>query len=190
MGQRSEQKEKRRMEILSAALDLFITKGYAATKISDIADRVGMSVGLMFHYFESKEKLYEELIKIGVAGPALVLEIDAVDPLTFFEQAAGFILDSIKTQPFSAKMFVLMTQALGNDAAPPSIKALLSQMNIMEQSAFIIQAGQQNGTIRAGNPLALSITFWTAITGIAQYAALYPDIPLPETEWLVDLIKK
>lgn len=36
-------------------LDLFIRKGYAATKISDIAEHVGMSVGLLFYYFESKD---------------------------------------------------------------------------------------------------------------------------------------
>ena len=42
MGVRDIQKEKRRKEILEAGLDLFIRKGYAATKIKDIADQVGM----------------------------------------------------------------------------------------------------------------------------------------------------
>lgn len=55
MSTRDEQKEKRRKEILTAGLDLFIRKGYSATKIKDIAEHVGMSVGLLFHYFESKE---------------------------------------------------------------------------------------------------------------------------------------
>ena len=56
---RQEQKEARRQEILYVALDLFVKKGYAATKITDIAEKASMSVGLLFHYFESKEKLYE-----------------------------------------------------------------------------------------------------------------------------------
>ena len=68
MGIREEQREKRREEILAAGLDLFIRKGYVATKISDIAAQVGMSVGLLFHYFQSKENLYEELIKYGIQG--------------------------------------------------------------------------------------------------------------------------
>ena len=59
METRKEQKERRRQEIINAALELFVSKGYAATKITDIAKRVNMSIGLMFHYFESKEALYE-----------------------------------------------------------------------------------------------------------------------------------
>ena len=68
MGIRQEQKEQRRQEILYAALNLFVTKGYAATTITDIAESVSMSVGLLFHYFESKEKLYEELVRMGLEG--------------------------------------------------------------------------------------------------------------------------
>ena len=73
---RQEQKEYRKQEILYAALDLFVKKGYAATKITDIAEKVSMSVGLLFHYFESKEKLYEEALVI-MCNPktkALLLE--------------------------------------------------------------------------------------------------------------------
>lgn len=66
---RNEQKEKRRQEILNSGLDLFIHKGFTATKISDIAKKAKMSVGLLFHYFKSKEHLYEELIKFAMSGP-------------------------------------------------------------------------------------------------------------------------
>lgn len=190
MPVRAEQKEKRRNEILEAGLELFIHRGYANTKITDIAKHVGMSSGLLFHYFESKEKLYEELIKMGLNGPTSILKFNVSEPLMFFEKAVESILNEIKTSSFSAKMFVLMNQALSNDVAPLSIKELLSQMDIVEQSAFIIQAGQQDGTIREGNPQALSIVFWVAITGIAQYASINPDIPLPEAHWIIDLIRR
>lgn len=43
MSSRAEQKEKRRQEILEAALDQFIRRGYAATKIKDITEAAGMS---------------------------------------------------------------------------------------------------------------------------------------------------
>ena len=62
---RQEQKEERRQKILMTALTLFVQKGYADTKIADIAAAVPMSTGLMFHYFESKEVLLTELVKMG-----------------------------------------------------------------------------------------------------------------------------
>ena len=51
---RKEQKEERRKAILMTALTLFVENGYHETRISDIAQAVPMSTGLLFHYFESK----------------------------------------------------------------------------------------------------------------------------------------
>ncbi len=61
---RKEQKENRQKQILFKALELFVIKGYMETKITDIASSLNISVGLLFHYYESKEQLYLELVKI------------------------------------------------------------------------------------------------------------------------------
>ncbi len=109
MTARSEQKEIRRRQILTTALDLFIQKGFAATKISDIANATGISVGLLFHYFDSKEQLYKELIQMGSASSQSNMNTDHSEPLAFFESIAERILGRIKSDPFAAKMFVLMS---------------------------------------------------------------------------------
>lgn len=190
MGVREEQKEKRRQEILAAGLDLFIRKGYAATKISDIAQQVGMSVGLLFHYFESKEKLYEELITLGVSEPMNMMNPAGKEPLEFFEGVARQIFCFLQTEPFFAKMFVLMSQAHYNEAAPQRIKEMLQGFDIYTPTTLLIQKGQENGTIRDGNPLALATAYWSAIQGIAEQMALSPEIPCPESEWIVDMIRR
>ena len=51
---RNEQKEERRRQILFKALELFVTKGFNETKITDISQALGISTGLLFHYYESK----------------------------------------------------------------------------------------------------------------------------------------
>ena len=187
---RAEQKEKRRREILSAALDLFIRKGYAATRIQDIAKAVGMSVGLLFHYFKSKEELYEELVKIGISGThEFVSENSNEEPLEFFRSAANKIFHLFKTQPFVVKMFMLMSPAANNDALPESVKKLLAAHDGINPSAKIIRKGQKNGTIKKGNPVALSVAFWGAVSGIAELIAMYPDFPVPDGEWLVDILR-
>jgi AcrR family transcriptional regulator len=187
---RKEQGEKRREEILSAALDLFIRKGYAATRTLDISQAVGVSEGLLFHHFETKEKLYEELIQRGIKTPQYFLSIWAADPLTFFEQAAAFILNAVKNQPVTAKMFVLMYQASYSEAPSPLVKKLLKQMDHIPQSIPFIKAGQENKIIRDGDPRALSIAFWSAINGIASNMALTPNAPCPEPEWIVDILRR
>lgn len=190
MGIREEQKEKRRNEILMAGLDLFIRKGYAATKISDIAKQVGMSVGLLFHYFESKEMLYAELIKYGISGPMGAVAPTEKEPLVFFEDTARQILQYLKSQPYIAKMFVLMSQAFYNEAAPQSVKDMLKAFDVYTPTILLIKKGQANGTIREGDPYALAIAYWCAIQGIAEQMALNPSTSCPESDWIVDMIRR
>ena len=49
-------------KILEAALELFGNKGYNSTSISDIVKKAGVSKGLLYHYFESKEELLRGMI--------------------------------------------------------------------------------------------------------------------------------
>jgi len=55
-------KEKRKTNIISAALKLFSEKGFYITTIPDIAEKVGMSVGSFYNYFTSKDILAKELV--------------------------------------------------------------------------------------------------------------------------------
>lgn len=186
---REEQKKKRRNEILEAGLDLFIRRGYAATKIVDIAKQVGMSTGLLFHYFQSKEKLYEELIEKGLSNSMSIMNDSEIDPLTFFEVTTNQLLDFIKCKPTFSKYFVLMNQAYYNESAPESVKNMIKDFDIYTPTSQLIKKGQENGSIRDGNPHALAIAFWSAISGIAEQMAKNPEYPCPEAEWIVDILR-
>ncbi len=190
MVTRKEQKYKRRNEILEAGLDLFIRRGYASTKISDIANQVGMSTGLLFHYFESKEKLYVELIKNGLAGPMSIMTDSGMEPIVFFKTTADWILGSLKTDAVFAKYFVLMSQAYYNESAPQSVKDMLKGFDIYTPTSHLIKKGQANGSIKEGEPYALAIAYWCAIQGIAEQMAMTPEYPCPEGQWIVDILRR
>ena len=57
-------REETRAKILNTALELFAKKGYSNTSISEIAKSAMISKGLAYNYFESKQKLMEEVIQI------------------------------------------------------------------------------------------------------------------------------
>jgi AcrR family transcriptional regulator len=186
---REEQKEQRKKQIISVALDLFVKKGYAATKVSDIAKAANMSVGLLFHYFESKEKLLEELTNIGLQGTQMPLQMEYLDELNFFEKFTSQLIAYMQEQPITAKMFVFMAQMQRTEGIPENIKETALSVNTIMKSVEIIKAGQKKGIIRKGNPMALSNAYWCSIQGIAEQYAMHPDIPLPEAEWIVDIIR-
>src|SRR5882724_3880924 len=58
--------EARPDEVLDAALELFVEKGFAATRVEDIAGRAGLSKGAVYLYFPSKEAILEGLVKRAI----------------------------------------------------------------------------------------------------------------------------
>jgi AcrR family transcriptional regulator len=63
---RQRRKEARPAELMAAALDLFVERGFAATKLDDVAARAGVSKGTLYLYFASKEELFKAVIQQGI----------------------------------------------------------------------------------------------------------------------------
>jgi AcrR family transcriptional regulator len=60
---RKRRKEARPQELLNAALEVFVEKGFAASKMEDVAHRAGVSKGTVYLYFPSKEELLKAVIR-------------------------------------------------------------------------------------------------------------------------------
>jgi TetR/AcrR family transcriptional regulator len=63
---RERRKQDRPGELLEAALDLFVEKGFAATRVEEVAARAGVSKGTLFLYFPSKEDLFKAVVRENV----------------------------------------------------------------------------------------------------------------------------
>jgi len=59
-------KEARPSELTAAALALFVEKGFAATRLEDVAALAGVSKGTLYLYFDSKEALFKAVIQEGM----------------------------------------------------------------------------------------------------------------------------
>lgn len=190
MENRKEQKERRRQEIIYAALELFVKKGYASTKITDIARQANMSTGLLFHYFESKENLYEELVRTGLEGTNYPMEQRYEHAIDYFLNFTAQLIDYMRLQPVTAMFFVLMADAQRSEGTPLHIREIAGKVETIEQFVPIVEWGQKEGTIREGDPRVISNTFWCCIQGIAERYAVNQEIELPDAEWIVDIVRK
>ena len=85
---RRRRKEARPQELLAAALALFVEKGFAATRLDDVAARAGVSKGTVYLYFHSKEELFKAVIREGIL-PALAENESLV--ATYRGSAAGLL---------------------------------------------------------------------------------------------------
>ncbi|MCW5632876.1 MAG: TetR/AcrR family transcriptional regulator [Rubrivivax sp.] len=60
---RQRRKEARPQELLDAALELFVEKGFAATRAEEVAQRAGVSKGTLYLYYPSKEELFKAVVR-------------------------------------------------------------------------------------------------------------------------------
>jgi AcrR family transcriptional regulator len=63
-------KDARPQELLAAALDLFVERGFASTRLEDVARRAGVSKGTLYLYFENKEELFKAVVRNSIV-PAI-----------------------------------------------------------------------------------------------------------------------
>lgn len=185
MTTRNDQKIQRREQILNIALDEFIKKGFFGTSTNAIAKRCKMSSGLMFHYFKSKDALYLTLLEKGAKGLGALSEVsnETSSPLEIFKNMATFILNSFREFPESLKLFVFIKQAMFTDLPFKEAEKVIQNMNLIETLADLIIAGQKTGEIICGNPYAMTTLFFSSLQGVAEMAAKYPQLPLPEPAW-------
>ena len=65
---RERRKGARPGELLDAALDLFVEKGFAGTRVEEVASRAGVSKGTLFLYFQSKDELFKAVVRENISG--------------------------------------------------------------------------------------------------------------------------
>jgi len=124
---RSESKSK----IMAAAFELFTKQGFDTTPISMISKKAGVSTGLMYNYFASKEQLLEEMVnealEMSKKGLAEISEID--DP---FKQIKRFVNETIygmrKKQTIFMSNLILLIQVKPNPS--PEMVLLLKEYNL------------------------------------------------------------
>ncbi len=76
MKERARRKAQRPGEILEAAFDAFAERGFAATRMEDVAARAGVTKGAIYFYFDTKELLFEEMVRHY--GRVMLADADAM----------------------------------------------------------------------------------------------------------------
>jgi AcrR family transcriptional regulator len=76
---RAEKSAARRDAVLAAALDEFSARGFAATRIDDVARRAGVAKGTIYLYFRDKEALFKELVRTMLVPLVAALEAPPPD---------------------------------------------------------------------------------------------------------------
>jgi len=101
-------KEERPAEITQAAMETFAEHGYAAARVDDVAKRAGISKGLLYLYFKTKEELFKAVIRSVVVPRIDALKTAITDSdLSAEEFLRGPFLEFIQKLPDSPARIVV-----------------------------------------------------------------------------------
>ncbi|MCK5855989.1 MAG: TetR/AcrR family transcriptional regulator [Bacteroidales bacterium] len=116
--------------IVKTAMELFAINGYDSTSISNIASAAGISKGLMYNYFSSKDELLKKVMLSGMENFMLFLEVKDVDSIKK-EEIVAFIDGNFNLLQENTEYYKLYFSL----AFQPKVFALLSTefMVIFEQ---------------------------------------------------------
>ena len=157
---RKKEKERRRRSILEAALKLFVEKGYRKTKMDMIAEEAGLSKGLLYFYFSSKDQILTEIIKENFRSlfprlEAILTEED--DPVV---QLKKFILTEVdfytKKRALSRLLYSLLV-GYDLDEIKETYKEVFLELHRREREILgkIVERGVSEGKFRASDPASL-----------------------------------
>jgi AcrR family transcriptional regulator len=163
--------EVRKMEIVKAARNLFLTKGYDQTTIDDVSKHLSVAKGTVYHYFDSKEQLLEAVVA------------DMVDEST---EAARDRLDRSSGNALARMRVLISAQRLPEDTATfleqldrPGNLGMYTRLAVasLERRGFLfaqlIEQGCREGLFQTDSPREAAEFILTAI-GFLTDRRLYP----------------
>jgi AcrR family transcriptional regulator len=186
-------RDDRRDLLLQHALRLFVRKGLTATRMADIAQAAGVSQGLAYHYFGSKEDIFVELIREAygrMTAAALGLDSLPLSPAAKIELAAEKLMEGFAQGEGAALNFLLIIQASVFEAMPAEAKDIVKGRSVLHQViARIVSEGQQNCSFRPYDSAEMAMLFWSALAGLAILrASLGEEFRVPDYRILVGML--
>lgn len=161
-------RDERKKQIMRAAIKVFAENGIRLTKISMIAKEAGISHGLVYHYFASKEELLYESLHWAMRMEDTYLQMKELD------ESPATPLDKIKTftkfalTSGSGDVFRVIQHLAKYEDIPAETKKLIDEAGDMYVRLFypIFLQGQEIGEIIEGDPGQLLELYFNVLTGI------------------------
>jgi TetR/AcrR family transcriptional repressor of uid operon len=184
---RTEAPEIRRAQLLDAARTCFVRSGFASTKVADIAAEAGVSVGLVYRFFPSKEALVEAIIEADsqeqLGRLSQVLEDD---PPTAADAIARFVATLRPTmldRDRTALILEIAAEMMRNEKARSALQSQQCASKALSAKLDALSADGGNGDrfdlrLRLVNALA---------SGAAIEMALIPEL---QSEPFLDLLER
>ena len=160
-------REEMRNTILRKSLLYFARNGFAGTKISDLSKNIGIGQGTIYVYFESKEELFQEILKIADSNEILKkMKLLAAMPVSAkkkLRMLSETVLNRLEEDETFAAMIALNTQMLLEKNEAYSSEETTYQTELYNYTSKIIEQGQKEKSMVDGSSMKLADYYWGVV---------------------------
>ncbi len=186
-------RDEAKRKILSAATRVFARKGLAATRMSDIATEAEVGYGLIYHYFKSKEEIYQAIIERSITGLARIYAYVSSLDVTPWERITIYTDEVMSGMQREPDMTLLGAQIVTSEVASSEIRNKVitnSKQNLLDFQQ-LVEAGQTAGQVAAGDPIELTSIFFAIIGGLGLQliSSGFQETRFPRVETVLRLLK-
>jgi AcrR family transcriptional regulator len=174
--------DKRRM-ILDAAIRVFARQGFHNCRVADIAGEAGVAYGLVYHYFNSKDEILNELFEerwslLLTASEEADRELGSAREK--LAAVAGFIIDSYRYDPDLMKVVVIEVTRAANSFGRTHFPLIQQAYQSIEK---MVADGQADGSFRSDiDPVFASMLFYGAIEQLLT-GWIFEVVPQEDTDF-------
>ena len=154
----------KRRAILDAAIAVFARQGFHSARVSDVAAEAGVAYGLVYHYFDSKEQMLNELFserwKLLLEASQEMQRSDA-SPRDKLRGVASFIIESYRHEPELMKVIIVEVTRAANSFGRTHLPEIRAAYDVV---AGIVSDAQDTGEFRDDvDPDFAAMLFYGAI---------------------------
>jgi AcrR family transcriptional regulator len=155
-------------QILDKAAELFVRRGYANTRIQDIASELGMGRSSLYHYFRSKDEVLAALTEeVAAAGVQRLEAVFRDEKLSAADRLRKVVLGNILGKLSGGPRFRMLDRIESEMPAHLMASFTKTRRRVLELTAAVIEKGIQTGEFR---PIDAKIAAFSII-GMANWTA-------------------
>lgn len=168
-------KEERPAEIISAAMDEFVEKGFAATKLSDVAKRAGIVKGTLYRYFDTKELLFVAVVQHALTANLTAIEQTAAAFDGELSELIPMLLNRAANRMGDVRIPAILRMVLSESRAFPDLARIWHDeviARVMGILTDLIAKAQDRGAVKVCDPKLLVMS----IMGPMMMSLLFHEV--------------
>lgn len=189
MSPRPDVSEERRNQIIDSATRVFVRQGFGNTRMDDVASEAGLSKGLLYWYFKSKDEIIIAIADVlfGVEfRKMLKLSVEGRTSRACLEEFLDFFLDDLQnTLKIAPVIYEFYSLAFRNATVRKIMHEYLNRFVTALEP--IVQHGMDSGEFAPGSARQAAIVIGSALEGTMLLWAFAPDLVILEEQLRISL---